>query len=183
MNDRELKSIIESILFVWSEPIHVDELNKILEIDKKTILKLLNEMQDEFQHFRRGIVLEIRDNYVQFVTRKEHYDILSKLLKTSKRRISNSAMEVLAIIAYKQPITRIEIDNIRGVKSYSSIETLKNKNLITEVGKSDSLGKPILYGTTNQFLSSFDINSLRDLPDIDNLSVLDNIMKDEEDEN
>lgn len=179
MNKRELKSIIESILFVWSEPIHIDEFSKILDVNKKTIRELICEMQDEIDHYRRGIIINNYDDYLQLSTRIDHDEYISKLIKSSKRRISNSSMEVLAIIAYNQPITRIEIDNIRGVKSFSSIETLKTRNLIEEVGKLDTIGKPILYGTTVDFLKSFNLNSLGDLPEIENIHTLEDILDDD----
>src|SRR3712207_2783764 len=102
MDNREIKSIIESILFIWAEPIHYAELSKILEIDKKDVMKLILEMKDEAEHFRRGIVINIFDNHVQMATRKDHDPYISKLVKTSKKSISNSSMETLAIIAYKQ---------------------------------------------------------------------------------
>lgn len=182
MNNREIKSIIESILFVWSEPLHIDELMKIIELNKKETREILKEMKSEFDHHQRGIELVEMDDYFQLTTRKEHHDILSKLVSTSKRKISNSSMEVLAIIAYYQPITRVEIDNIRGVKSYSSIDTLVSRNLIEEVGRLDAIGKPILYGTTVEFLRSFDINSLDQLPKVTNQSAIDEFLKEEENE-
>lgn len=179
-NKRELKSIIESILFVWAEPIHIDEIMKIIDIDKKTTRELIKELQDESEHYRRGIIINQYDDYFQMSTRSDHDTYLSKLVKSSKRRISNSAMEVLAIIAYKQPITRVEIDNIRGVKSYSSIETLRSKNLIEEVGKLDTVGKPVLFGTTIEFLRAFNLNSLDDLPEIDDLDRLEKLLEDDD---
>ena len=183
MTNRELKSIVEAILFAWSEPLHIDELMKIIDQDKRTTRSILKELQDEFDHYRRGIVINERDDHFQMSTRKEHQEYLAKLIKQSNKKISNSSMEVLAIIAYKQPVTRVEIDNIRGVKSYSSIDTLKAKNLIKEVGKADTIGKPILYATTNEFLRAFDLSSLAELPSIDNLDKLDLNLEDDYDEN
>lgn len=178
-DNREIKSIIESILFVWAEPIHYSELAKILELDKKELLSLVNEMKDEANHYRRGIVINIFDNYIQMATRKDHEPYISKLVKNSKKILSNSAMETLAIIAYKQPVTKVEIDNIRGVKSYSSVENLLARGLIEEVGRLDKIGKPILYGTTIEFLRAFNISSLKELPSIENLSELDIFENDE----
>lgn len=183
MNNREYISIIESILFLWSEPIHIDEIAKILELSKKETRDLVKQMQDEFEHYRRGIIVNIHDDYVQLSTRPDYSEYLSKLVQKSKsRKLTNSSMEVLAIIAYKQPITRIEIDDIRGVKSYSSIETLLAKELIQEVGRLDKIGKPIQYGTTIKFLSAFDLNSIDDLPSASQLDMLDDFMLDKEDE-
>lgn len=182
MDKRELKSILEAVLFVWSEPIHIDEIMAILDLDKKSTRQILKEMQDENDHYRRGIIINEHNDYFQLSTRKEHFDYLKKLVKNSKRRISNSSMEVLAIIAYNQPITRIEIDNIRGVKSYSSIDTLRNKGLIEEVGKSDAVGKPIQYGTTIEFLKAFDLKNIDELPIIEELEKLNQVLDDEDED-
>lgn len=177
MNDREYISILEAVLFVWAEPIHIDELAKIIEKDRSYTRKLLNQLKEEYDHYRRGIVLNNYNDYVQLSTRPDHDKFISKLLKkTRSKTLSNSSMEVLALIAYKQPITRVEIDDIRGVKSYSSIDTLLNKKLIKEVGRLEKIGKPILYGTTNEFLSLFDISSIEDLPSVDQLEALDEFL-------
>ena len=183
MSKRELKSIIDAILFAWAEPIHIDEIMKVIEQDKKTTRELIRELQNECEHYRRGIVLNNYDDYYQYSTRSEHDEYLKKLTKSSLRKITSSTMEVLAIIAYNQPVTRIEIDNIRGVKSYSSIDTLKAKGLIEEVGRLDAVGKPVLYGTTIQFLKMFNLSSLDELPKIENLEELNTILENENDEN
>lgn len=182
MDRREIKSIVESILFVWSEPIHIDVLMSIIEQDKRTTREIIKEMQDEMDHYRRGIIINEHNDYFQLSTRKEHDKYLKKLVKNSDRKISNSSMEVLALVAYNQPITRIEIDNIRGVKSYSSIDTLRSKGLIEEVGRSDAIGKPIQYGTTIEFLRLFDLKNLEELPEIEEIDKLTQIL-DEDDEN
>ncbi|MFM1581423.1 SMC-Scp complex subunit ScpB [Helcococcus bovis] len=183
MSRRELKSIIDAILFAWAEPIHIDEIMKIIEQDKKTTRDLLKEIQDECEHYRRGIILNNYNDYFQYSTRIEHDSYLKKLTKSSPRKITNSTMEVLAIIAYNQPVTRVEIDNIRGVKSYSSIDTLRAKGLIEEVGRLDAVGKPVLYGTTVEFLKSFNLSSLGELPEIENLDEVNTILENEYDEN
>lgn len=181
MNDREYISILEAVLFAWSEPIHIAELAKIIEKDKTYTRKLLVQLEEEYDHYRRGIILNNYNDYLQLSTRPDHDKFISKLLKkTRSKTLSNSSMEVLALIAYKQPITRVEIDDIRGVKSYSSIDTLINKKLIKEVGRLDKIGKPILYGTTTEFLSLFDISSIKDLPSIDQLEALDEFIIGEE---
>lgn len=176
MNDRELKSIIEAVLYVWAEPIHINEIMNIINADKKKTKNLLDQIKDECEHYRRGITLNEYNEHYQFSTRKEHSKFIENLIKNSNKRISNSAMEVLALIAYNQPITRVEIDDIRGVKSYSSIETLKNKGLIKEVGKANTIGKPIKYGTTIEFLRAFDIDDLNKLPEIEEFEKIQNIL-------
>lgn len=177
MNDlRELKAIIEAVLYIWAEPIHIDEIAKIIDKDKKTTKKLLDEIQLECEHYRRGIILNSYDMHYQFSTRIEHESYISKLVKSkNKRGLSNSSMETLALIAYKQPITRMEIDDIRGVKSYSSIELLLSRGLIEERGRLDKIGKPKLYGTTVEFLRLFDLKDISNLPSINNLDSLDNV--------
>lgn len=183
MNDREYISIIESILYMWAEPIHIEEIAKVLDISKKQTKIYINQLKEECEQFRRGLIVNEYDEYIQFSTRPEHDEYISKLVKkTRKKSLSNSAMEVLSIIAYKQPITRVEIDDIRGVKSYSSIDTLMNKNLIKEVGRLDKIGRPILYGTSTEFLALFNISSLEKLPSVEKIELLDEFMLEDEGE-
>ena len=141
---------------------------------------MLNDLIKEYDY--RNTSLEIRcinDNY-QIQTKKEYYDFLKEVfVKNKNSRLTNTTMEVLAIIAYKQPITRIEIDDIRGVKSSSSIDTLSKKKLIKEIGRLDKIGKPILYGTTDEFLYYFNINSIDDLP---KLNEIEKLIKEKENE-
>ncbi|NLW51786.1 MAG: SMC-Scp complex subunit ScpB [Tissierellia bacterium] len=184
MNDREYIAIIESILFIWAEPIHTDEISRVLDLSKKDTKRLIEQMKEEFEHYRRGLVVNDYDGYIQLTTRSDYDSYISKLVKKNRKRtLTNSSMEVLALIAYKQPITRIEVDDIRGVKSYSSIETLLSKGLIKEVGRLDKIGKPILYGTTPEFLAFFDISNLKDLPSVEQIELLDDFLLDDEDEN
>lgn len=167
MNTKEIKSIIEGLLFIWGDPLSLDDISKILELDKDEISNIMQEMMSEFDFERRGLkIIKANDTY-QLSTRPEHYQYLIKLNHANKNKsLSNAAMETLAIIAYKQPITKSEIDNIRGVKSDRSIETLIEKKLIKELGRLDRIGRPIIYGTTDDFLRLFSLESLEDLPDI-----------------
>ena len=184
MNEREYIAIIESILYIWAEPIHIDEIAKVLDLGKKDTRKLIEQMKEEYEHYRRGIIVNDYDDYIQFSTRADYDSYISKLVKKNRKRtLTNFSMEVLALIAYKQPLTRVEIDDIRGVKSYSSIETLLGKGLIKEVGRLDKIGKPILYGTTPEFLAFFDISNIKELPTVDQIELLDDFLLDEEDEN
>ena len=185
MSQYNYKALIEAILFVWSEPIHIDEISKIIELNKKETRQYINELILDYSEDKHGIMLNNYDDYLQFSTKAQYDSYISKLVKSSKKKqLSNSAMEVLALIAYKQPITRVEIDDVRGVKSYSSIETLMNKGLIEEAGRLDKIGRPILYRTTTNFLAAFNINSLNDLPKVDQLDFLDQEEEDiKDDEN
>lgn len=174
----KIESIIESLLFVWGEPLSYREISKVLELDNKETRSILEDMKENYNNSSRGIELKsFGDNY-QFVTKDENYDYIIKLVNKNKsKKLSNSAMEVLSIIAYKQPTTRGEVEEIRGVKSNSSINLLLNRGLIKEVGKLDKIGKPMLFGTTEEFLRVFSIDSLKDLPKKDEIE---NILEDEE---
>lgn len=173
MEKKEMKSIIEGLLFAWGEPLNIKEIGKVLEIDSKEIYKILEEMKSEFDYNRRGVqILKFGNNY-QLGTRIEHNHYISKLYeKKEKKTISNAALETVTIIAYKQPITKIEIEELRGVKSDKAIQTLIEKDLIEERGRLDKIGKPIVYGTTNKFLKSFGLKDIKELPKPEELETL-----------
>ncbi|MDY3052285.1 MAG: SMC-Scp complex subunit ScpB [Ndongobacter sp.] len=173
MDQRELKSIIEGLLYLWGEPLPLSDIARVLDITPTQAEKLLIEMGDTFEHERRGLRLHRFGDSFQLLTRTEHADFFSKLITLRKPpRLTNSSMETLAIIAYKQPITRIEVDNIRGVKSASSFDTLLARGLIEEAGRLDKIGRPILYRTSEKFLRTFDLESLSQLPAVEELEML-----------
>lgn len=173
MEKEHLKGIIEEILYIWAEPIDLDDLSKIIfDYDKKDIKTALEEMIEERNSKSSGLLIKSFDKRYLFVTRKDHEKYLEKLVKSSPKKLSNSSLETLSIIAYKQPITRAEIDKIRGMNSQSTLDSLLSKGLIKENGRLDKIGKPIIYVTTNQFLRYFDIESLEDLPEIEYMDVL-----------
>lgn len=163
-----IKSIIESILFVTGEPLSLRDIAINLEMPPRYVEEVLNEMILDYEASLRGIkLISIKGEY-QLVTKSENSDYIQKLLKKNKRQsLSQASLESLAIIAYKQPITRIDIDEIRGVKSESAIQKLIEKNLIKESGRLDVPGRPILYSTTNEFLRQFELNDLKELPSLD----------------
>ncbi|MCI7442415.1 MAG: SMC-Scp complex subunit ScpB [Clostridium sp.] len=165
---QRIKSIIESILFVSGEPLSLRDISINLEMPPRYIEEILNEMITDYEASERGIkLISIKDNY-QLVTKSENSDYIQRLLKKNKRQsLSQASLESLAIIAYKQPITRIDIDEIRGVKSESAIQKLIEKNLIKESGRLDVPGRPILYSTTDEFLRQFELNDLKELPSLD----------------
>lgn len=165
---QRIKSIIESILFVTGEPLSLRDISINLEMPPRYIEEILNEMIADYETSERGIkLISIKDNY-QLVTKSENSDYIQRLLKKNKRQsLSQASLESLAIIAYKQPITRIDIDEIRGVKSESAIQKLIEKNLIKESGRLDVPGRPILYSTTDEFLRQFELNDLKELPSLD----------------
>lgn len=167
MTENYLKGLIEEVLYVWAEPISIDELSKILyDFSKSDIRNCLEQMIDARNDNESGLVIRRFNNSYQFTTRKASDKYFENLLSKSEKKLTNSTIETLSIIAYKQPITRVEIDKIRGVNSQSTIDSLLEKDLIKEKGRLDKIGKPIIYGTTDLFLKYFNLESLEDLPEI-----------------
>ena len=162
-------SAIESLLFAAGEPLSAKDISRILYEDLEFIKDILSEMISRYDKTNsRGIKLIVLNNMYQLVTKPCNSDYVQKLLKKNVRQsLSQASLESLAIIAYKQPITRVEIEEIRGVKSDSALQRLVEKGLIEETGRLDIIGRPILYGTTNEFLRHFALNDLNDLPSID----------------
>lgn len=165
MEARELKSIIESLLFTWGDPLDISDIAKVLEKSKKDISILLDEMADDFDYKRRGIKIIKTNNSYQLGTRPEHFEWIKKLSNDKPERIlSNAALETLSIIAYRQPVIKSDIEVIRGVRCDRVIETLLERGLIIDMGRMDRIGRPILYGTTDSFLRAFGLESLNELP-------------------
>ncbi len=163
-----LKSVIESMLFVSGEPLSLREISNNLEIKDKVIEEVIKEMMNEYEEKSRGIKLISIDGAYQLVTKSENSDYIQKLLKKNKKHsLSQASIESLAIIAYKQPITRIDIDEIRGVKSESAIQKLVERGLIKDIGRLEVPGRPILYGTTDEFLRQFGLKTIKELPSLD----------------
>ena len=163
-------SAIESVLFVHGDPISIKELSTILEESLETTLRLMNEFENLYNEKNRGIKLfKVVDKY-QLGTKPENEPYIVKLLKTNQRQsLSQAAIETLSIISYKQPITRVEIEEIRGVRSDKAIQTLLDKELIKEFGRLEGIGRPILYGTTDNFLKQFGIGKLEELPALEDM--------------
>lgn len=169
---REIKSIIEALLFTSGEPVSIAGISDVLDIDKPTIKKIIQEMTNDFNYERRGIQIINFDDKYQLGTRPEHNEYIRKLLKPqNKQYLSKAAVETIAIIAYKQPITRQTIDSIRGVKSDRIISNLFEKRLIKELGRMDTPGRPILYGTTEEFLKYFGLGNIQELPKLDDVDI------------
>lgn len=167
---KTIKSAIESMMFVWGKPLDIKDVADIFNIDKKEIYSYFKELQEEYEQEGRGIVIREVNKSFQFVTRKENLDYIERLCTPVKhKRLSQSALEVLAIVAYKQPVTKGEIEAIRGIKCDRVIEGLTKKNLVAEVGRSDAVGRPILYGTTDEFLKQFGFETLKELPSIEDI--------------
>lgn len=176
MDRKELKSIIEALLFTWGDSLDISDMSSVLEIDKKELSEVLKEMIDDFDYNMRGLrIIKTKDSY-QLGTRAEHFDWIKKLTNQKPEKIlSNAALETLSIVAYRQPVIKSDIEAIRGVRCDRVIETLVERDLIKEVGRMDRVGRPILYGTTDLFLRAFGLESLKDLPVLkDNLEEIDN---------
>lgn len=162
------KAIIEAILFVNGSKVSLDRLSDILNVSKDELNYIVSEMLKEYvEDDNRGIKLIRFGDYVQLCTKEFSGEYIEKLYEKEKPLLSQAALETLAIIAYKQPITRIQIEEIRGVKSEKAINTLLERNLIKESGRLDTIGKPILYSTTDEFLKYFGLASLDELPKIE----------------
>jgi segregation and condensation protein B len=165
MELREIESIIEGLLFATGDILSADKISRILEIDIKTVKRVVNNMSINFQNSKRGVIIREINNGYQMCTRPEHYDYIKKLFEPRQNQgLSQAAYETLAIIAYNGPVTRAKIEQIRGVNSDSSIARLIERNLIKEAGRLDSPGKPIIYETTEEFLRCFGFKALSDLP-------------------
>ncbi len=164
-----LKGVMEGILFVVGDDgVTLKELQDILGIDTEEIKKIIIELKRDYESSERGIRLSIIGDAFKLTTKKEHKEYYQKLLvNEDSNTLSVQALETLAIIAYNEPITRIRIDEIRGVATAPMIRKLVAKGLIKEAGKSNLPGRPILYKTTNEFLDYFNIENLNDLPKID----------------
>lgn len=163
----QMKSVIEGLLFAsGDEGLDAKQIAVVLEISVETAKELLEDMKQDFRRLERGIqITEIAGAY-QFTTLPQHAPYFQKLAQSPTRAtLSQAALETLAIVAYKQPITRVEIEEIRGVKSDRAIQTLVAKQLIHESGRAETIGRPILYGTTKAFLDYFGLGHIRDLPD------------------
>ena len=163
-----LKSIIEALLFASGDPLSLQDLVNHTEEKSKLIEIITEEMMEEYEDSSRGIKMICIKGSYQLVTKSQNADHIQKLLKKNKRQsLSQASIESLAIVAYKQPITRIDIDEIRGVKSESAIQRLIERDLIKELGRLEVPGRPILYGTTEEFLKQFELKDLQELPSLD----------------
>ena len=180
---KTIKSAIESMMFVWGDPLDIKEVADIFNVDKREIYDLCKELQAEYEQEGRGIVIREVNKCFQFVTRPENIGYIERLCTPVKhKRLSQSALEVLAIIAYKQPVTKGEIEAVRGIKCDRVIEGLMKKELVAQLGRSDAVRRPMLYGTTDQFLMEFGFETLKDLPEIEDIEgVLDESDADSDD--
>ena len=159
---------VEAILFVTGNAVEKREICRAMEITEAELNETLDALESGYDFERRGLRLLRFGSHVQLATRPDYAPYVEKLLQpVQKQSLSQAIMETLAVIAYRQPVTKAEVELIRGVKCDYSVQSLVAKGLIEEVGRKDALGKPILYGTTDSFLRHFCISSLAELPEID----------------
>ena len=165
MDVKKMESIIEAILFTMGNSVEVSRIANVIEQDTKTTKKIIRNMMLRYEEEDRGIrILELEDSY-QMCTKKEMYEYLIQIAKQPKRyHLTDVVLETLSIVAYKQPVTRLEIERIRGVKSDHAVNKLIEYDLIEEVGRMDAPGRPILFGTTEEFLRRFSVQSVDELP-------------------
>ncbi len=164
-SDEYLTSALEAILFSVGESVSVDRLAAALEMEKKVLVKQLENIIYNYNNSDRGIRIVELDGSLQLCTRNEYYGVLAKIVNTPKKlSLTDVVLETLSIIAYKQPITRPEIEAIRGVSCVHAINKLIEYNLVQEVGRMDAPGRPIMFGTTEEFLRCFGVSSTSDLP-------------------
>ena len=167
MKDQEYKNIIEAILFTMGDSVELEKIADALELDKKKTKKLIEEMKAEYEESGRGIRIQEFDKSYQMCTDQTMYEYLIRIAAHPKKQVLSDVMlETLSIIAYKQPVTRGEIEKIRGVSCDHAINKLLEYGLIAELGRLDAPGHPILFGTTEEFLRRFNVRSVDELPQV-----------------
>ena len=165
MEEKNYKAIIEAILFTMGESVELDKISDAIELDKKSTRKLIKEMQNEWEEAGRGVSIMELDGAYQMCTKTEMYEYLIRIAKQPKHRVlTDVLLETLSIIAYKQPVTKAEIEKIRGVSSDHAVNKLVEYHLVCELGRLDAPGRPLLFGTTEEFLRSFGVHSVDELP-------------------
>lgn len=161
----QIEAAVEAMLFAYGDALPLDRICGVLELDRKTVRSIIGNMTVKYESAGRGITIREMGNSYQMCTSKATEDSLRKLFEPrQKQGLSQAAFEILAIVAYNQPVTRARIESIRGVSSESAITRLVERNLIREAGRLDAPGKPALFETTEEFLRSFGFRSVRDLP-------------------
>ena len=164
---KTMKSALETLMFMWGEPLDVKDAAEVLEAERAEVRELFRELVTEYEQEGRGIRIREAGDAFGYVTHVENDMFVQKLCTPVRvRRLSQAALEVLAIIAYRQPVTRSEIDSIRGIKSERVLDGLMDKGLVEVTGRSEGVGRPLLYGTTREFLKKFGFASLKDLPEV-----------------
>lgn len=179
---KAVKSAFESMMFTWGEPLSARTAGEVLNISEAEAKEAFEELAEEYRQEARGIRVRRIGKGYQFVTAEENGTYIQRLCTPVKRRkLSQSALEVLAIVAYKQPVTKGEIEAIRGIRCDRVLEGLANKGLVEQRGRAESIGRPILYGTTEAFLRYFDLADIKELPDIQDIEQVMEVPEEYED--
>lgn len=171
--DRERQeAVIEAVLFTMGESVEISKLAELIEESKANTKKIVYEMKEKLQQSNRGIdIVELEDSF-QMCTKTDMYEYLIKIAKSPRKYVlTDSVLETLSIIAYKQPVTRADVEKVRGVNCDHAINRLIEFNLVTELGRMDAPGRPLLFGTTEEFLRRFGIHSLEALPEMNPMQV------------
>ena len=177
-----LKEVLKSILFVAGDGVEIDLLAEKLELSIKELKSVIDEIKEEFSG-EKGIHLIEYKNKIQFATNPNFADYISDVLSPVREKmLTRAALETLAIIAYKQPITKLEIEDVRRVNSDYAVQALMDQDMIEIVGRKEAVGRPLLFGTTENFLKRFNIKQLEDLPDYESLIERIKVIRTEEDE-
>lgn len=178
MSLQKPENFIEALIFASEKSISVEEIGQVIEgaqfkkIKPESIKAIIDDIRRKYDSLDLALELVYIDGGYQFLTRKEYYPVINQLqIQRSKKRLSQAALETLAIVAYKQPITKLEVEQIRGVNCDYTVQKLLEKELITIIGKAETVGKPILYGTSNLFMDYFGINSTSDLPQMPDIQT------------
>ena len=168
MEENNKLAALEGLLFVVGDDgLSINQMMEILEVEHDEAVELINQLKEEYENINRGIRIHFLGNTFKLTTKKEHRKYYQKLLVNEENNtLSNSALETLAIVAYNEPITRIAVDEIRGVQTSQMIRKLVAKGLLKECGRSESPGRPILYKTTSEFLDYFGLSDISELPKI-----------------
>lgn len=171
--NQKIKSALESLLFVWGDPLDAKVCAELFNLSVQEIVDCFRDLMGDYEERGSGIRIREMDHRFQLCTNPENDDYIQRLCTPVKeKRLTQAALEVLAIIAYRQPVTKGEIDSIRGVRSDRVLEGLMRRELVAECGRSTAIGRPILYGTTSGFLAQFGFESLGDLPQIEDIGTL-----------
>ncbi len=163
--ETEIRAAVEAILFAVGDSVETERLAEALELENQEMEDILKRMALRYEEEERGIRLTELEGAWQLCTKREHYEELIRVVKQPKKQILTEVLlETLSIVAYKQPVTRLEVEKIRGVKSDHAVNKLVEYGLIEEVGRMDAPGRPILFGTTEEFLRRFGVSSVGELP-------------------
>lgn len=172
MEREKAKAIIEAVLFAMGESVEISRLAAVIEEDVRTTKEIIAELSAQYETEGRGIQLTQFEDAVQLCTKADMYEYLVKIAKAPRKMtLTDTVIETLSIIAYKQPVTRVEIEKVRGVSCDHAINKLLEYDLITELGRLDAPGRPLLFGTTEQFLRCFGVKSLEELPEMSTVQL------------